>query len=255
MIRNSILSIVLMTMMASCSKDTELVEVGDGNLSIEFDNVLGEEDFALNKAFDINGKTYTFDSFRYWVSNIRLQKQNGEWMEIPNSYYLIEETGDISIQDGAYTYPARKREKIDLTNLPLDTYTAIEFGIGVDSEFNDNLSITAGELSAMTGMTNISWMWHTSYIFSSLKGMAVDGTTKIVKIETGLNDNYRKVKIDLKDPIRLGHATASEVKFKSDVLSILRSFDSWETPIVGAQQQEQMKAISDNFSTNFFTLK
>ncbi|RZF59271.1 MbnP family protein [Sphingobacterium corticibacterium] len=255
MIKKSFLSIALLAIMASCSKDTELVEIAGGNLSVEFDNVMGNQDFALDKPFDVNGKTYTFDSFRYWVSNIRLQKQNGEWIEIPNSYYLIEETKDIAIQDGAYTYPARKREQIDLNNLPLDTYTAIEFGIGVDSELNDNLSMTAGELSAMTGMTNISWMWHTSYIFSSLKGMAEDGTTKVVKIETGLNDNYRKVKIDLKSPINLGETTPSKIELKSDVLTLLQSFDSWEVPVVGAQQQDQMKAIADNFSAKFFTLK
>lgn len=255
MIKKSFFSIALLTMMASCSKDTELVEVAGGNLSIEFDNVVGNEDFALDKAFDIDGKTYTFNSFRYWVSNIRLQKQNGEWIEIPNSYYLIEETKDIAIQDGAYNYPARKREQIDLQNLPIETYTAIEFGIGVDSELNDNLSITSGELSAMTGMTNISWMWHTSYIFTSLKGLAEDGTTKIIKIETGLNDNYRTVKIDFKTPVNLAQETRSKIEFKGDVLSLLGSFDSWETPVVGAQQLKQMKAISDHFSTNFFTLK
>ncbi|QIH34778.1 MbnP family protein [Sphingobacterium sp. DR205] len=255
MIKKSFFSIALLTMMASCSKDTELVEVVGGNLSIEFDNVVGNEDFALDKAFDIDGKTYTFNSFRYWVSNIRLQKQNGEWIEIPNSYYLIEETKDIAIQDGAYTYPARKREQIDLQNLPIETYTAIEFGIGVDSELNDNLSITSGELSAMTGMTNISWMWHTSYIFTSLKGLAEDGTTKIIKIETGLNDNYRTVKIDFKTPVNLAQETRSKIEFKGDVLSLLGSFDSWETPVVGAQQLKQMKTISDHFSTNFFTLK
>ncbi|RKO69196.1 hypothetical protein D7322_23480 [Sphingobacterium puteale] len=255
MIKKSFFSIALLTMMASCSKDTELVEVAGGNLSIEFDNVVGNEDFALDKAFDIDGKTYTFNSFRYWVSNIRLQKQNGEWIEIPNSYYLIEETKDIAIQDGAYNYPARKREQIDLQNLPIETYTAIEFGIGVDSELNDNLSITSGELSAMTGMTNISWMWHTSYIFTSLKGLAEDGTTKIIKIETGLNDNYRTVKIDFKTPVNLAQETRSKIEFKGDVLSLLGSFDSWETPVVGAQQLKQMKTISDHFSTNFFTLK
>ncbi|QBQ41756.1 hypothetical protein E2P86_11570 [Sphingobacterium psychroaquaticum] len=255
MIKKSFFSIALLTMMASCSKDTELVEVVGGNLSIEFDNVLGNEDFALDKAFDIDGKTYTFNSFRYWVSNIRLQKQNGEWIEIPNSYYLIEETKDIAIQDGAYTYPARKREQIDLQNLPIETYTAIEFGIGVDSELNDNLSITSGELSAMTAMTNISWMWHTSYIFSSLKGMAEGGTTKIVKIETGLNDSYRTVKLDFKAPVNLARAIPSRIEFKGDVLSLLGSFDTWQTPVVGAQQQDEMKAVSDNFSTKFFTLK
>ncbi|MGO1245499.1 MbnP family protein [Sphingobacterium sp. JB170] len=113
-------SIASLAMVASCSKDTGLVEVVGGDLSIAFDNVVGNENFALDKAFDIDGKIYRFNSFRYWgVSNIRLQKQNGEWIEIPNSYYLIEETKDILIQDGAYTSPARKRGQINLQKLPI----------------------------------------------------------------------------------------------------------------------------------------
>lgn len=44
MIRKSFLSIALLAIMASCSKDTELVEVGGGNLSIKFDNVVGNQD-------------------------------------------------------------------------------------------------------------------------------------------------------------------------------------------------------------------
>jgi hypothetical protein len=174
---------------------------------------------------------------------------------VANSYYLIEETADIAIQDGQYTYTARKREDINLTSIPQGSYKAIEFGIGVDKEKNDNLSITAGELSIMNGMTNIAWMWHTSYIFSSLKGMVENNTTKVLKLETGLNDNYRTVKLDLASTIILGTGQNARISLKGDILTLLASFDNWEKPVVGAQQAKEMQAISDNFVTNFFTIK
>ncbi|MGO3806411.1 MAG: hypothetical protein ACTJHT_08905 [Sphingobacterium sp.] len=73
-------SIASLAMVASCSKDTGLVEVVGGDLSIAFDNVVGNENFALDKTFDIDGKIYTFNSFRYWggaISDYKKRMANG----------------------------------------------------------------------------------------------------------------------------------------------------------------------------------
>lgn len=253
MFKKSILIVALIALFISCDKDE--VAVGPGQFQVKFDNMVGNDDLQLNKNYVINGKNYKFENIRYWISNIRLQKEDGSWYNVPNSYYLIEEIADIAIQDGQYTYTARKREDINLTSIPQGSYKAIEFGIGVDKEKNDNLSITAGELSIMNGMTNIAWMWHTSYIFSSLKGMVENNTTKVLKLETGLNDNYRTVKLDLASTITLGTGQNAAISLKGDIITLLASFDNWEKPLVGAQEAKEMQAISDNFVTNFFTIK
>lgn len=78
----------------------------NSSLELTFDNRVGNQDFDINKIYNIDGKNYTFDSFRYWVSNIKLEAQDGSWYEVPNAYYLIEETGEIAVQEGQYTYPA-----------------------------------------------------------------------------------------------------------------------------------------------------
>ncbi|CAD0002361.1 hypothetical protein FLAT13_01084 [Flavobacterium salmonis] len=257
MFKKSILALTSIALLASCEKDEVSAPVTgeSGKFQVNFDNMVGTEDLQLQKNYRIDGKNYTFENFRYWVSNIRLQKEDGSWHSVTNSYYLIEETGAIAIQEGQYNYAARKRENISLPNIPQGTYKAIEFGIGVDKEKNDNLSITGGELSIMNGMTNTAWMWHTSYIFSSLKGMVENNTTKVLKLETGLNDSYRTVRLNLASTITFELGKNAVISLRGDILTLLASFDNWEKPTVGAQQVKEMKNISDNFKNIFFTIK
>ncbi|SFE47161.1 hypothetical protein SAMN03003324_00593 [Pedobacter antarcticus] len=252
-LKKSAIALILVASMSSCKKEKTLVEAG--TLNIEFDNVVGNDDFQLQKTFIVDGKKFSFTDFRYWISNLRLQKEDGTWYQVANSYYLIEETGDIAVQDGNYQYGARKREIVSLQNIPNGKYKTLEFAVGVDAVKNDNLSITSGELSTMNGMTNISWMWHTSYIFSSLNGLAEDNTTKVIKIETGLNESYRTITVNLKSPIEIAIGSQSQIHLKGDIKTLLQSFDSWVAPSVGAQQPNLMKNISDNFQSKFFTLK
>lgn len=245
--------LLLVASMSACKK--EKIPSGTSTMNIEFDNVVGNEDFQLKKSFLVDGKKFSFNNFRYWVSNLKLQNEDGTWYNVPDSYYLIEETGDIPVQDGNYIYSARKREVVSLQNVPNGKYKALAFGIGVDAQKNDNLSITAGELSAMKGMTNMSWMWHTSYIFSSLNGLVEDNTTKVVKVETGLNDSYRTITLNLNNPVEITMGSQAEIHLKGDIKTLLQSFDIWGTPNVGAQQPNLMKSISDNFQSHFFTIK
>lgn len=236
----------------SCSKEKEII-INNSSLELTFDNRVGKEDFNINKTYNIDGKNYTFDSFRYWISNIKLEAKDGSWYEIPNAYYLIEETGEVTVQDGQYTYPANKRETIVLNNIPKNTYKSISFAVGVDEKRNNNLSDAIGELSTMKGMTNISWMWHTSYIFSSIKGMVVDKTSKVLKIETGLNENYRTITV--KKDINLTKEDKEIVKFEGDVVTILQAVDSWNNPAVAASTPELMEIAAEAFKNNFFKLK
>lgn len=253
LLRKSVLALLISALLLSCEKEKTFK--GNEVLSIEFDNMVGNEDFQLKKTFVVDGKRFNFNNLRYWISNIKLQKDDGSWYKVPSSYYLIEETGDIPIQDGLYTYSARKREIVSLQDVPNGKYKSIEFSVGVDAEKNDNLSITAGELYVMNGMTNAAWMWYTSYIFSTLNGLVEDNTTKVIRIETGLNANYRTITLNLKRPIQVPNGSNMQINIKGDVKTLLQSFDSWEIPVVGAQQSDLMKNVSDNFQSNFFTIK
>ena len=227
----------------------------EGNASITFDAVYGNQDFSLNKDFTSGTKTLNFSKFRYWVSNVVLVNSKGEEYKVPSSYFLIEETSAVAIQDGTFTYPATKRESINLKNIPAGDYKTIKFSIGVDSKYNDNLSLQTGELSQLNGMTNVSWMWMTSYIFTSVAGKVTEsGTAKNLLIETGLNANFKSVSLDLPSVIHISSAKDSKVVLKADVEKSIDGVDIATNPVVGASNATVMTAVATNYSTKVFSV-
>jgi hypothetical protein len=241
--------------LGSCTKE-KIVTEGDGTLNLSFDARVGTEDLALNKEYTIQNRTYKFDQFRYWVSNVILVKADGSEVKIPNSYYLLEETGAVDVQDGSFTYPANKRETVSIKSIPMGTYKAIKFSIGVDSRYNDNLSLQAGELSQLNGMTNVSWMWHTTYIFSALKGSVKEGsTTKSIQVETGLNDNYKSLSLQLPSSVEISAKKETAIGVEVGVDKVFDGVDLVTTPLIGAGQASIMQQVATNYATKVFSVK
>jgi len=242
---------------ASCSKDEVVQTVeSNGKTSISFDATVNGADLALNKDFTIGANTYNFSKFRYWVSNLVLVNSKGEEYKVPSSYYLIEETGAVAVQDGAFTYPATKREDVVLADIPAGDYTSIKFSVGVDEKYNSNMSLQAGELSQLNGMTNISWMWMTSYIFTSVTGTVKDATsTKTLKVETGLNANYKTVSLTLPSTLKIGSSKTGAIVLNVDVAKVFDGVDVIANPTVGASQATVMAAVAANYQGKVFTVK
>ena len=251
--------VLLIISLSSCSSDddaisTDLTAASPGELAITFDNQVGDTDFVLNQEFTVNSQTVTLNQLRYWVSNVSLINDQGEVIVIDDSYFLIEETDAISIQDGAYEYPATKRETITLSGVPAGNYTGISYAIGIDSKYNDNLSLQAGELSQLNGMTNISWMWHTSYIFTAIKGKIVNSES-VLKLETGLNDSYRELTLNFDQALVVNASDTSDLRIKADITGMLQGVDFTETPAIGASTPEAMNLMADNFQNATFSLE
>ncbi len=236
--------------LSGCKNDEVKADRLPGQLNLSFDARVNDADFALNTDFRIGSATYRFDRLRYWVSNVALVDDEGQEYRVPGSYYLIEETSPVPVQDGAFVYPAKKREEVSIQQLPAGTYRKIKFSIGVDPKYNDNLSLQAGELSQLNGMTNISWMWHTSYIFTSVGGTLTEATAgKKISAETGLNTNYRSVEFDLPDPLSISSGnTGASVAFRLDVAKILEGLDLNATPTIGAGQAAAMSQLAGNYT-------
>lgn len=250
-------------LLSACSKDKDPVNAveGNGTTTLTFDARFGNQDFALNTDFSTAGKTFNFNKFRYWISNVVLVNTNGEEVKIPASYFLMEETGTISLagvnNDLPTTiYPATKREDILLKDLKAGDYKTLKFSVGVDPKYNDNLSLLSGELSPLNGMTNVSWMWLTSYIFTSATGKVTEGpTSKNLKIETGLNANYKTVVLDLPQTLKVTALKSSGITLNVDLAKALEGIDVLTTPVVGAAQSATMAAVAVNYSTKVFTVK
>jgi hypothetical protein len=137
----------------------EYKEVGD--VEIKFDHRWGNTwaDFNMNQAMTHpgNGSEITFETLNYYISNVKLKDENGNWWSAPESYYLIK-VDENSVQS------------IDLKNVPNGSYTDIQYMIGVDSTRNVSGSKT-GALDVSHGMF---WSWNTGYIFVKAEGTSPD---------------------------------------------------------------------------------
>lgn len=254
--KNVTLALIGLITLNSCSNDDAEASVsGSGDAQINFDAKVGTADFALNSPFTISGQTYQFEQLRYWVSDLKLVNDKNETYALKDSFYLIEETSEITVQD-KYKYAARKREAVELSGLPAGSYTKIIFSIGVDAAHNDNMSIQNGELSQLNGMTNVSWMWHTSYIFSSLKGKNTSTETPVaVAVETGLNTNYRTVELVLPTALVVKADKTAKLNLNVDVEKIVKDVDLVANPKVSAGKPELMTKVADNYKSSVFTFK
>lgn len=246
----------------SCSKDKDAITLqGEGKVTVTMDAVFGNQDFALNKDFTSSGITYNFSKFRYWLSNVVLVSATGQEIKVSGSYYLMEETGEIKLtgvnNDLPTTiYPATKRESIVLKEIPAGDYKSIKFSIGVDQKYNDNMSLQSGELSQLNGMTNVSWMWLTSYIFTSAAGKVSDGTTtKTMLIETGLNANYKTISLNLPRKLSITSSALASIVVNADLSKATEGIDVMNNPVVGAAKATVMAAVANNYATKVFTVK
>lgn len=257
MTKNLFPIVLIATMLfSSCEKDENTSQGLPGTADINFNAVVNSDDFTLNKDFTINNRTYNFKTLRYWVSNVQLLNKAGAAYTVPSAYYLVEEVGDLPVQDGDFTYPAKKRETVSLPNIPIGEYTGITFSVGVDQKYNDNLSLQSGELSQLNGMTNISWMWHTTYIFSALSGTVKEGAdTKNLKVETGLNANYKTITLNFPAAITINGSKSTALDLKVDVAKVIEGVDLFATPVVGAAQATEMTTISNNYGTKVFSVQ
>lgn len=99
------------------------------------------------------GDTITITKFKYYVSNVRLQKDGGgEWVE-PESYRIAD------VKDSPLVTLA-------VGNVPAGNYTGMNFIVGVDEERNYS-GAQDGALSPTNGMF---WDWNTGYIFLKVEG-------------------------------------------------------------------------------------
>jgi len=246
--------LALAFLFVSCSDDDTqqpISPVAAGEFELTLDARIGSEDFAINKDFTIGNQTFNFKKLRYWVSNVILIDAKGAEYKVPESYYLMEEVGDLNLSgtiNDSLVYPAKKRETIKLINIPSGDYKTIRFSIGVDAQHNDNLSLRAGELSIANGMSNIAWMWHSSYIFSAVGGTVKQGSeTKEFVAETGLNANYKTISIDLPSPVNL--PATKGVTLNLDVTKVLDGINVVQNPKINAMTAALMSTVATNYAT------
>jgi len=169
-LRNIMRRIILIAMalpwlVTSCKKDTATINASTElvPLTIEFDNIVGSQNLALNTGiYNANaGETFSVQLLKYYVSNFKLTRTDGTEYVVPqdSSYFLIEEGNDDA-------------EEAHL-KVPVADYAAVSFMLGVDS-LRSTMDITKrlGVLNPTGSYSDMYWNANSGYIFFKMEGVS-----------------------------------------------------------------------------------
>lgn len=238
--------------------DTSFDPVLTGTFGLTFDNVVSSEDLRLNSSTyrNASGESFTPTTFNYFISNIKLTRTDGSTYVVPqdSSYFLIQESQPAS-------------QKIQLRNVPIGSYRAVTFLIGVDSlRSTMDIGRRTGVLDPAgdhTGANGMYWSWNSGYIFMKLEGTspaapadAAGQRTFRYHIgffggrDTRTINNLKTVTLPFgSDAVEVAANRMPEVTLQTDVLKI---FDG-PVPLSIAKSPEIMvspssKDVADNYA-------
>lgn len=144
-----------------CKKKENNPPHTDGDVELEIDHKWGMNwaPFSMNTEMThpSTGEKMTFTTLRYYISNIKLKKEDGSWWSQTESYHLVTVNQNTS-------------PKIELEKVPVGKYSAIEFTIGVDSTRN----VSGAQTGALAPSNGMFWSWLTGYIFIKAEGTSPD---------------------------------------------------------------------------------
>jgi hypothetical protein len=187
-----------------------------GNVSLEFLNSAGGT-VALDASGATNyvnaaGETFNVELFKYYVSNVKLIKDDGSKYAVPNSYFLIDANDTNSL-------------KVNMADIPGGKYTGIEYLIGVDSTRN----VSGSQTGALDPVNGMFWSWSTGYIFMKLEGQSSSSSNNSYTYHIGgykwPHSGLRTTSIDFTPSVLVvdGGKREAEIHIITDVLEIFKN--------------------------------
>lgn len=228
--------------LSACKKDKELTE---GSVVLEFSNVVGAAPLELSRPASyrtLAGDEFSVTTFRYYISNIKLRRDDGIEFVQPESYYLVDE----ALPDS---------KTLTIPNVPAGTYTRLSFVIGVDSARNES-----GPRTGALAPGDMLWTWDPGYINTKLEGRSAQSTNTAIVFHVvgfkGPNNTVRTVAPSLNGAsFTVADGTTPRVQVKADVLKMFSGpntirFASLNNVMGGPNA----RLLADNQAAGMFTI-
>lgn len=213
----AVLAVSSLFTITSCTNDS-LTSTGNGSLKLEFDNVYGEADLALNTEYtNSNGEKVKPNNVIYIISNIVLTKTDGTTYTVPksNSYFFVNESDQASTL-------------ITLPSIPAGDYTKVTFGIGADKAQYDAGADGQGNLWTTASLPSLgmTWSWATGYKFVKFEGTVTSAshTDSPYKVHTGKTGdvyNYAEAVLTLPNNALVRSSITPQIHIMADVKKII----------------------------------
>ena len=229
------------TVFTSCEKDDSKPAPV---LHLDITHRAGSKLFALDSTFTTpNGDQFTPSLFKYYISNISLIRTDNSVVDVPETYFLVDQSNDATLMPM-------------IENAPVGDYKGIRFLIGVDSTRNTS-GAQSGALDPANGMF---WTWSTGYIFYKLEGtspsIASPGNFRYhVGGFEGTYNNIRQVELDFDgDILSLKNGGHPELHLILDVLEVFQTptlidMSTFSSTVMSANADAQ--TLADNYADMF----
>jgi len=245
-------SIILLAItLTNCKKDkTEPAQPlpaqpTSGSLAFDFEAVVGDSTLIFSTETYTNqaGNTFNITKFKYYISNIKLIKQdNSTWSE-NYSYHIVDHSSSTG---SAFT----------ITGVPFDTYKGIEFMIGVDSTHN----VSGSQTGALDPTNDLYWSWNQGYIFAKLEGISPQSTASGNKIMyhiggfSGTNNAIKVISPSFNGATANVSANVTpEIHVKNELLNWLDTPNQMDFSAINVIMMPgaNSKKVADNYSSAF----
>lgn len=242
---------------SNCKKDTKAPEpeptpppvtapsTPSGSLQIEFDGMVGDSDLVFSTATYTNqaGNTFNITLCKYYISNIKLIKNdNSVWAE-PNSYHLVDHDDALSTI-------------VEMANVPYGDYKAIEFMIGVDSTRN----VSGAQTGALDPAKGMFWSWNSGYIMAKMEGTSPQSPVTANKLTihvggfSGANSVLKTVSPSFNGNVaQVTSAITPKIHLKCDIMEWFQSPNviNFATLNTVHMPGADAKKIGDNYADMF----
>lgn len=210
-----------------------------GSFKIAFEHVFGmmESPFSLNTLFvhPMTNDSLTFTKFRYYISNIKLKKEDGTWWSESNSYHIVDAAVESSLE-------------IEFTNIPSGNYTELQYTLGVDSLHNVS-GAQEGALSVTEGMF---WNWNSGYIMLKAEGTSPQASSNVFQFHLGGYSGTNNI-VSIKstnfngEQMTIAYNKNPHVHLKANVAKLWHSSSSVSVKNTIHMPGADAKTMADNF--------
>jgi hypothetical protein len=215
-----------------------------GTVLIEFENKVGSLGLKMDGTVykNQNGDDFTVTKFNYYISNIKLNGNDGNTAFTESeSYHLLEQSNAASLD-------------FSLAKVPAGTYKSITFTIGVDSLRN----VSGAQTGALDPANGMFWSWSSGYIMLKMEGTSPQSPQagNILRIHvggfSGVNNAVKTVTINFPNTITV-NGDENHVHLSADVAKLFgpSNVTSFASTSVIHMPGAAAKNIADNYASMF----
>lgn len=218
-----------------------------GTVKIIFINTVKGKPLELNTGKYINpfGEAYSISKFKYYISQVSLQRGKAVFFE-NESFHLIDEGNADALHFGFA--------------LRTGNYDALDFLLGVDSLHN----VSGAQSGALDPLNDMFWTWNSGYVMAKIEGHSPQANVVNNKLEfhvggfMGENNVLKNITLNFPagKSLSIQEGKTSEIVIEADI-------DTWwqqpndikiaEHPVCSTPGP-LAKKIADNYS-KMFTVK